>query len=394
MSFFTGKTIGPYIIQEQLGQGGMATVYKAYHPDLDRHVAIKVIDASLAKEKDFIERFRREARVIAKFDNVHIVPVYDLGQYKGQPYYVLKLIDGQTLRERIKKAPLSNLEIMEVVLAVGDALQYAHRCGVLHRDIKPSNVMIAREGKIYLTDFGLAKFIENSSSLTGERIIGTPQYISPEQAQNVQKIDEGTDIYSFGVMIYEMVVGCLPYDGKTAFSIIEDHIRRSPPLPTSIKPDLPREMETVILKAIAKNRSDRYDSVTSLVKAFQKALVSHTDLQTILVTKNAPLGEPMLLGESGDQYLLTMKKSTIGRNSGAKNIVNDIDLSYVDVKKIVSRCHAMVQVEDNEYYLHDLNSHNGTFLNGERIAPNQPRKLKTGDLIEFGSEGVKLKFVC
>ena len=393
MSFFTGKTIGPYIIQEQLGQGGMATVYKAYHPDLDRHVAIKVIDASLAKEKDFIERFKREARVIAKFDNVHIVPVYDLGQYKGQPFYVLKLIDGRTLRERINASPPSNFDIMEVVFAVGDALQYAHRCGVLHRDIKPSNVMIARDGKIYLTDFGLAKFIENTSSLTGERIIGTPHYISPEQAQNIQKIDEGTDIYSFGVMIYEMVVGCLPYDGKTAFSIIEYHIRRPPPLPTSIKPDLPSEVEAVILKAIAKNRSDRYDSVASLVKAFQKAWVAYTDLQTISATKTAAPREPMLLGEGGNQFILTMEKTTLGRDSGAKNIFNDIDLSDLDEKKIVSRRHAMIQVQNNEFYLHDLNSHNGTFLNGERIAPNRPCELKSGDLIEFGSGGVKLRFV-
>jgi serine/threonine protein kinase len=394
MSFLIGKILGPYIIQAQLGQGGMATVYKAYHPELDRHVAIKVIDASLAKEKDFIERFKREARVIANFDNVHIVPVYDLGQYKGQPFYVLKLINGPTLRERMKKAPLSNREILDIVLAVGDALQYAHGCGVLHRDIKPSNVMIAREGKIYLTDFGLAKLIENSTSLTGEKIIGTPHYISPEQAQNVQKIDEGTDIYSFGVMIYEMVVGCLPFDGKTAFSIIEDHIRRLPPLPTSIKPDLPKEVEAVILKAIAKNRNDRYDSITSLVKAFQKAWVSsHTDLRPIPETENATHRQPMLLSERGDRFLLSLKKNSLGRNTGGKNIINDIDLTSLDVKKIVSRLHARILVENNEFYLQDLNSHNGTFVDGERIAPDQPRKLKSGDVIEFGSKGVKLKFV-
>jgi serine/threonine-protein kinase len=170
------------------------------------------------------------------------------------------LIDGQTLRERMSKSPLSNFEILEIILAVGDALQYAHNCGVLHRDIKPSNVMIARDGKVYLTDFGLAKILGNTSSLTGEKIIGTPHYISPEQAQNTEGIDEGTDIYSFGVMIYEMVVGCLPFDSKTVFSIMEDHIRRPPPLPTSIKPDIPKDVESVILKAIAKNRSDSQDN--------------------------------------------------------------------------------------------------------------------------------------
>lgn len=392
MSFVIGKTIGPYEIREQLGQGGMATVYKAYHPDLDRYVAIKVIDASLAEEKDFIERFKREARVIAKFDNHHIVPVYDLGQYKGQPFYVLKMIDGQTLRERMRASPLSSSEILEVVQAVGDALQYAHKCGVLHRDIKPSNVMIARDGKIYLTDFGLAKIIESTSSLTGEKILGTPHYISPEQAQNTEKIDEGTDIYSFGVMIYEMVVGCLPYDGKTAFSIIEDHIRTPPPSPTSIKPDLSRDVEAVILKAMAKKRSDRFESIASLVKEFEKAWVAHTDLKTISSTEKASSRKAILLSEGGDQFPLASKNMVLGRNSEAKNIRNDIDLSRLDVKKIVSRRHAMIQEKNNEFYLLDLNSHNGTLLNGERIAPDQPRRLKSGDILEFGSGGVKLTF--
>lgn len=392
MSFIIGATVGPYEICEQLGQGGMATVYKAYHPDLDRHVAIKVIDATLASEKDFIERFRREARVIARFDNPHIVPVYDFGQYKGQPYYVLKLIDGQTLQERMRASPLFNFEILEIVLAVADALQYAHHGGVLHRDIKPSNVMIAQDGKIYLTDFGLAKFIESTSSLTGDRIVGTPHYISPEQAQNTEKMDEGTDIYSFGVMIYEMVVGCLPYDGKTAFSIIEDHIRRPPPLPTSIKPDLAKEVEAVILKAMAKSRSDRYESIAAMAKAFEKAWVAHADLKTVSSTKNAPSRTPILQSENGEKFPLTSKKTVLGRNSEAKNIRNDIDLSGMDVKKIVSRRHAMIQGQNNEFYLHDLNSHNGTFLNGDRVAPDQPRKLRPGDIIEFGSGGVKLTF--
>jgi serine/threonine protein kinase len=393
MSFVTGKKLGPYTIQSQLGKGGMATVYKAYRPDLDRYVAIKVIDPSLAKEKDFIERFTREARVIAKFNHPHIVQVYDFGRYNGQAYYVLNFIDGQTLQERMTKSPLSNLEILEVVLAVGGALQYAHNCGVLHRDIKPSNVMIARDGIIYLTDFGLAKSIENSSSLTDEKIVGTPHYISPEQAQSNPMIDEGTDIYSLGVMIYEMVVGCLPYDGKTAFSIIEDHIHRPPPLPTSIKPNLPQDVEAVILQAMAKQRSDRYESITGLVKAFQRAWVSYTDLQTISATKNSPHREAMLLSESGDQFFLGMKQTTLGRNSGSRDIINDIDLSHLDVNKIVSRRHAMIKVKESEYYLHDMNSHNGTFLNGERLRPGQPRRLQSGDLIEFGSGGVKFRFV-
>jgi serine/threonine protein kinase len=392
MSALTIKTVGPYKIRGQLGQGGMATVYKAYHPALDRHVAIKIMDATLGKEPDFIERFKREARVIANLDNVHIVPVYDFGQYKGQPYFVLKFIDGQTLRDRMRKSVLSNSEILEIVLAVGDGLQYAHERGVLHRDIKPANIMISQDGKIYLTDFGLARIIEGTSSLTGERIVGTPYYISPEQALNTKRLDEGTDIYSFGVMIFEMIVGCLPYDGKTVFSIIEDHINTPPPAPRSIKPELTREVEAVILKALAKKRSDRYDKVASLVRAFKKAWVASTDLKTISSRKSQPSQMAALLGEDGRIFSLTSENVVLGRDSTARNIRNDIDLTDLDVKKIVSRRQARVQTQNNEFLLFDLNSRNGTFLNGERLVPDKPHTLVPGDVIEFGSKGVKLTF--
>ena len=137
---------------------------------------------------------------------------------------------------------------------VGDALQYAHERGVLHRDVKPSNVLIAGDGKVYLTDFGLARLAEGSSNLTGDMILGTPHYISPEQAMNEDKLDEGTDIYSFGVMLYEMVVGRLPYDSDTPMSIIEDHVFTPPPPPTIIRPGLSKEIEQVILTALAKKR--------------------------------------------------------------------------------------------------------------------------------------------
>jgi serine/threonine protein kinase len=189
-----------------------------------------------------------------------------------------------------------------------------------------------------------------------------------------------------------MVVGCLPYDGKTAFSIIEDHISTPPPLPTSINPDLSKEVESVILKAIAKERGDRYDSVTSLVKAFERAWVASRDLKTISSAKNNSQ-VPVLLSEEGDKFPLTIPKMVLGRNSEAKNISNDIDLDHIDFKKIVSRHHAVIEMHNNEFYIHDLHSHNGTFLNGERITSDKPRKLRSGDVIEFGHGGVKLTFI-
>lgn len=393
MSFVTDETVGPYKILEQLGQGGMATVYKAYHPALDRHVAIKVMDAALGKERDFIERFKREARVIAKLENPHIVPVYDFDEHNGQPYIVLKFIDGQTLKDRMLGLPLSNSEILKIVIAVGDGLQYAHERGILHRDTKPSNVLMASDGKIYLTDFGLARIVESASSLTGDMILGTPHYMSPEQAVNAEKLDEGTDIYSFGVMIYEMVVGCLPFNADTAFSVIEDHIYKPPPLPTSIKPDLSGEVEQVILKALAKQSGDRYHKVLDLVKAFKKAwLQKNAEQDDISSTTMESSGIATLLEENGKTFPLSEGDVVLGRNSATKNVRNDIDLSDLDIKKIISRRHAMVRRKNNEFILYDLDSRNGTFINGKRLLSTQPHTLVSGDVIEFGSGGVKLTF--
>jgi serine/threonine protein kinase len=393
MSSIIGETVGSYQIEELLGRGGMAAVYKAYHPALDRYVAIKVIDAALGQEPDFIERFRREARAIARLDNIHIVPVYDFSEHNGQPYIVLKFIDGQTLRDRMKAATLSKHEILKIVSAVGDGLQYAHNHGVLHRDTKPSNVLVGRDSKVYLTDFGLARLAEGASSLTGDMIIGTPQYISPEQAMNAENLDEGTDIYSFGVMIYEMVIGCLPFDGDTTFSIIEDHIYKPPPLPTSIKPDLPAEVEQVILKTLSKERSDRYAKVTDLIKAFKKAWLPNIDQSEISSTTMEALGIASLVAENGKSFPVAEETVVLGRNSSTRNIQNDIDLSDLDTKKIVSRRHAMIQRKNNEFILHDLESRNGTFVNGERLLPIQSHTLISGDVIQFGAGGAKLTFI-
>ena len=393
MSSMIGETVGPYQIQELLGRGGMAAVYKAYHPALDRYVAIKVINAALGTERDFIERFRREARVIAKLDNIHIVPVYDFNEHNGQPYIVLKFIDGQTLRDRMKVSPLSKPEILRIISAVGDGLQYAHNRGVLHRDTKPSNVLVARDGKVYLTDFGLARIAESASSLTGDMIIGTPQYISPEQAMSAESLDEGTDIYSFGVMIYEMVIGCLPFDGDTTFSVIEDHIYKPPPLPTSIKPDLPQEVEKVILKTLAKQRSDRYAKVADMVNAFKQAWLPNMDQGEISSTTMEALGIASLIAENGKSFPVAEETVVLGRNSSTKNIMNDLDLSDLDIKKIVSRRHAMIQRKGDDFILHDLESRNGTFVNGERLSSSQPHILVSGDVIEFGSGGAKLTFI-
>jgi tRNA A-37 threonylcarbamoyl transferase component Bud32/tetratricopeptide (TPR) repeat protein len=259
---------------EQLGQGGMATVYKAYHAALDRYVALKVLHPAFGEDPNFEARFQREARLVAKLEHPHIVPVYDYAEHEKRPYLVMKYIEGDTLKARLNKGPLNSEEITTVVESVGSALAHAHKQGILHRDIKPSNVLIATDGQMYLADFGLARIAQAAeSTLSSDMIMGTPQYISPEQAMGEKNLDEGTDIYSFGVMLYEMVVGQVPYNADTPFSIIHDHIYSPLPMPRALNPAVPELVQRVLLKALAKDRKDRYPDVDSLVKAFKEAWV-------------------------------------------------------------------------------------------------------------------------
>jgi len=272
MPFKQGETVGAYKIIEQLGLGGMATVYKAYHVALERYVALKVLHPDLNEDPTFAARFQREARVIAKLEHPNIVPVHDFAEYNKYLYLVMKFIDGETLGARLKRAPLTSAEINDIVNAVGAALTYAHQQGILHRDVKPSNVLIAADGQIYLADFGLARITQaGESTLSSDAVLGTPQYISPEQAIGKKDLDEGTDIYSFGVMLYEMVVGRVPFIADTPFSIIHDHIYSPLPLPHTINPSVPLSVENVLLKALAKERANRYATVSEMVSAFKFA---------------------------------------------------------------------------------------------------------------------------
>jgi serine/threonine protein kinase len=273
MPIVAGETVGAYRILEQLGQGGMATVFKAYHAALDRYVAIKALHPAFKEDDNFLARFQREARVVAKLDHPNIVPIYDFAEHEGRPYLVMKYIEGETLKARLGRKPLSITEIKGIVDAVGAALTYAHRRGVLHRDVKPSNVLLAKDGQIYLADFGLARIAAaGESTISSDMMLGTPQYISPEQALGKRDLDEGTDIYSFGVLLYELVVGQVPFSADTPYAIIYGHISAPLPLPRTINPKVTEDTERVLLKALAKERPDRYPTVSALVEAFLDAI--------------------------------------------------------------------------------------------------------------------------
>jgi tetratricopeptide (TPR) repeat protein/predicted Ser/Thr protein kinase len=274
--FVVGENVGPYRITRQLGVGGMATVWKAYHPALDRYVAIKVLHPSFKEDPQFTARFQREARIVAKLIHPHIVPIYDFSEHEGMSYLVMRYIEGRTLKARLKEGPLELREVMEILEPAGQALAYAHDQGVLHRDIKPSNFILSPEREVFLTDFGLARMAETTdSTLSRDMLVGTPQYISPEQARG-EKLDARTDIYSLGVVLFEMLTGKVPYDADTPYAVIHDHIFSPLPLPTEFKADIPEAVEKVVLKALAKDRDDRFGSVREMVSALEETLAGES----------------------------------------------------------------------------------------------------------------------
>jgi tRNA A-37 threonylcarbamoyl transferase component Bud32 len=271
-----GQTIGKYRIVEHLGRGGMAEVYKAYQPNLDRYVAVKRMHAFLSDEKEFLARFEREAKVVATLRHPNIVQVYDFDVEGGVYYMVMEYINGESLKARLQNLEgngewVSLDDAARIVLAVGSALKYAHERGMVHRDVKPANVMITLDGQVILTDFGIAKIVSASNLTASGAMVGTPSYMAPEQGMG-QPGDERSDIYSLGVMLYQLVVGRLPFDADTPLAVVLKHINDPLPLPKALKPDLSDELDQVIQKTLAKEPDDRYQKVGDLTADLRKAM--------------------------------------------------------------------------------------------------------------------------
>ena len=273
MPLAEGQMLGQYRIEAPMGQGGMATIYRATQQRLGRVVAIKMMHPAFVQDTAFLTRFEREAQIVAQLDHPNIVPVYDFSDYEGQPYLVMKYIDGTTLKRVLEDGPVEPADALRVMTPIAAALDYAHQQGVLHRDIKPSNILIAADGTPYLTDFGLARMAAlGSSTLSGDVLLGTPHYISPEQALGNEHLTAATDLYSLGVVLYELVTGRVPYTGDTPYAIVHAHIYDPLPDPRSINADISPEVEAVLVKALAKDPAERYTSAGELIHAYRAAV--------------------------------------------------------------------------------------------------------------------------
>jgi len=262
-----GSMLGPYRILEQIGLGGMATVYKAYQPGIDRLVALKVLPEHYARDPLFVQRFQQEAHIIAKLEHRNIVPVYDFGEQDGTTYLAMRYLQAGTVKDILAYGPLPLTDAARIVADVAAGLDYAHGQRIIHRDVKPSNILVDKQGHAYLTDFGLAKVLEASIELTGSgTLLGTPAYMAPEQTLG-KPVTPQTDVYSLGVVLYEMAAGRPPYEADTPMAVALMHVHQPLPRPRHVNPALSEAVELVILKALAKDSRDRYQSAGELARA-------------------------------------------------------------------------------------------------------------------------------
>lgn len=270
-----GQTLGKYRILEPLGRGGMAQVYKAYHPQLDRYVAVKVLRSDLVEEAEFLARFRREARAVAALRHPNVVQVHDFDTQDDLYYMVMELLEGDTLKAhlnafRARGERLPPGELVRILCDVLTGLAYAHGEGIIHRDLKPANIMLTRSGQAVLTDFGIAQIVGSTQYTISGALMGTLNYMAPEQGLD-GKCDVRSDIYSLGIVYYEMLTGKVPFDADTPLAILMKHLNDPLPLPHKFDPSISEPLERVALKALAKSPDDRYQSAAEMAQAMLTA---------------------------------------------------------------------------------------------------------------------------
>lgn len=296
-----GASLGSYEIIEAIGEGGMARIYRGYHAELNRDAAIKVINWGLQEDPEVTERFRREAQAIAKLRHPNIVQIFDFGKHTSGYFMAMEFIDGDdlavTMREcRARQTLLPKDKIIRIIRDVAAALDYAHSQGVIHRDVKPSNIMINQEGQSILTDFGLVMLPAHASQATLGNTFGTPHYVAPEQAISSAAAVAASDLYSLGIILFELTTGQLPFDDDSPLSVALKHVSDLPPPPTRVNPELARGVEDVILRVLAKDPGDRFTTAGEMAAALQAAwgnglgsgVSGHDSLSPPMLPPNVP----------------------------------------------------------------------------------------------------------
>jgi len=369
------QIIDNYKITGLLGKGGMASVYLGENPDKNpKKVAIKVLEVDIVDNKEYILRFKKEAFICSKFSHPNIVKVYSYGIVEGKYYIVMEFIDGKDLSFYIRNNKNRALnDILNFTHQIASALSYAHKNKVIHRDIKPQNILLDKFGRIKVTDFGIAKInLPKALTKENERVAGTAYYMSPEQIKG-EPVDLRTDIYSVGILLYELITGKNPYASDTPLAVINGHLYKTPVPLKNFRVDIPDYLISIINKCIAKNKNDRFNSANEILQVLKSKKIKHlkTNLKAHIFWK-----------EEHKNIKIKNEETYIGRGELNNIIIKDLH---------VSRKHAKINVLDRNYVIEDLGSMNGTFVNGQKISIHY---LNDGDKIKIGNNIFIFKFNC
>jgi serine/threonine protein kinase len=396
MSSWCEQTIGNYQITEEIGQGGMSVVCRAYQPQLERWVAIKILQATGASGTEFLARFRREARAIAALRHPNILTIYDYGEERGTAYIVMEYVPGGTLKACLTGQPMEWPDAAQLVIPVGRALAYAHSQGIVHRDVKPANILLPRPNWPLLADFGLVKLVGHQRGITRPGVsIGTPAYFSPEQASG-DEVDHRSDIYGLGIVLYELVTGRLPFEADSPIEMMLRRLREPPVPPRRLNPRITPQLEGIILQALARDPAARHPTMEVLVNSLSQvpgatgqglgspAQPAPPPSATTRLGTLSPTAGPHLVvtGTGATLHLPHQGEVLIGRADPHVTPQPGVDLGpHGGSQAGVSRRHARLLYSPEGWLLEDLRSTNGTFLNNMPVLPGQPVRVCTGDII-------------
>ena len=398
MSDVGGRIIGGYQLAEEIGQGGAAVVYRAFQPQLERWVAIKVLNIEESGGRQFLRRFRREARAIAALRHPNILNIHDYGEDQGEAYIVMEYVEGGSLQQRIATPPADCTEAVNLVIPVGDALAYAHSKGIVHRDVKPGNILLARPDWPLLADFGLVKVADAQQKLTQPgSILGTAIYLSPEQVAG-EEVDQQTDIYSLGIVLYELLTGKPPFRSDSPAESMMLRMYEPPASPCQYNANVSKSLETVLLRALERDPKARYPAMDVFVNDLKRVVEQSrrvasqspapvtARMTTMRLEDQAGLAGPRLfIATSGVALSMPLLDEVlIGRMDPLLQQPPDLDLQpYGGGSAGVSRHHARFLRRQEGWFLEDLQSTNGTYVNEVRLLPRRPVRLHSGDLVRF-----------
>jgi serine/threonine protein kinase/uncharacterized RDD family membrane protein YckC len=389
------QQLAHYQIQDLLGEGTFASVYRALDQKFDRYVALKVLKPVWLSDVQAVERFKREAKTMAQLRHPHIVDVYDVGQTEGYIYLAQLLVEGETLLARLERSPLPWDEMLSVLQGMAGALDYAHGRDVIHRDVKPSNILLGPQGRAYLGDFGLVRAAEGSMvlSTTSGGMIGTPAYMAPEQWEG-KKISPATDVYALSCVVVEMLTGQVLFDGNTPAVVMRQHLMEGPKLPAEwledAPEDVPEGVTEVLQRGLAEDPADRISSAGELVVALARLSAPQPEVLAVddeMPTKPRLIREPIalwLVGSAGQTYALKPGSLVMGRGSQCDICLDDPQ---------ASREHAVLKFDGQRCIVYDQDTINGTFINKRWVGP-EGHSFNPGDQLTIGETTFTLTSVA